>query len=75
MVIFAFLVLPNLEDDAVKAFPHPANGPVLFRDVRALVEVIRARKDLLGLLKANSTMGIRLQPPAFSHVELESYEV
>jgi hypothetical protein len=54
MVIFAFPVFPHLEDNAVEAFFHPADGSVLFRNIRALVELIRVRKDFLRLLKADS---------------------
>jgi hypothetical protein len=75
MVVFAFPVFPYLEDDAVEAFFHPANRPVLFRNIRALVEVIAVRKELLHLFKADSTLGIRSQPPAFSRVEVESQKV
>jgi hypothetical protein len=75
MVILAFSVFPNLEDDAVEAIFHPADGSVLFRNIRALVEVIRVRKDFLRLLKADPTLGIRSQPPAFSRIEVESHEV
>ena len=75
MVIFALQVFLCLEDGAVEARFHPADGSVLFRNIRALVEVIRVRKDFLCLLKADSTLGIRSQPPAFSRVEVESHEV
>jgi len=75
MVVFAFPVLPYFEDNAVEAFLHPANRPVLFRSIRALVKVMGVRKDFLHLFKADSTLGIRSQPPAFSRIEVESRKV
>jgi hypothetical protein len=74
-VILAFPVSPYLEDDAVEAIFHLADGSVLFRNIRALVEVIRVRKDFLCLLETDSTLGIRPEPPTFSHVEVESHQV
>src|SRR5271157_614292 len=58
MVIFAFPALPDLEDDGVQSFSHPANRPMLCRKVRALVKVIWVRKDLLCFLKADTTLRV-----------------
>jgi hypothetical protein len=75
MVILALPVFPDLEDDAEEAFFHPTDCSVLLWNIRTLVQVIRVRKDFLCLLEADSTMGIRSQPPAFSSVKVESQGV
>lgn len=75
MVVFAFPVLPDFEDDGVEPLSHPADRALLCRKVRALVKVIRVREDFLCLLEADSTLGIRLSSPAFPPVKGESHEV
>ncbi len=75
MVILSLAVFPNLEDNAVEVFAHPANGPVLFRSIRTLVEVVWMRKYFLRLFESDSTFGIRSQLSTLSRVEVESHKV
>src|SRR5208337_2349709 len=73
VVVLTFLVLPHLKDERVQPAPHPANGSVLLWQIRAMVEVVRMRKDLLRLLETNSTPRVLSQPLALSHIEVESH--
>ena len=73
MVVFAFRILPHLEDKGVEPLVHPADRSVLIGEVRPLVEIIRAGKDFLRLLETYSSLGIRSQPLALSRVKTESH--
>src|SRR5208283_2541347 len=75
VVEFSSLVLPHLKNDSVEPLPDPAEGAVLLRHVRPLIEVIRAEEHLLYLLEADSPSRVRSQPPAFPLVKMESHKV
>jgi len=75
MVIFALMVFPHLENDAVEALFYPTDGSVLFGNIRAVVEIIRVQEDFLYLLEADTTLGILSQPPTFSRVEVKPHWV
>jgi len=75
VVVFSRLILTHLKNDGVEPLPDPADGTVLFRQVRPLIEVIRTKKDLLYLFEADSPSRVRPQSPAFPIVEVESHKV
>jgi hypothetical protein len=58
VVILSLLVLTHLEDQRVQTFSNPADGAILFGEVRALVEVVRAVKQSLRLLESDSPFRI-----------------
>jgi hypothetical protein len=59
VVEFSSLALPHLKNDGIEPLPNPANGTVLFRQVRPLIEVIRPEKNLLRLFETNPPSGVR----------------
>src|SRR5208282_6892938 len=59
VVIFAFLVLPHLKNDGVQVLSHPTACPTLLGPIRALVEVVGVRKDLLRLFEPDASLRIR----------------
>jgi hypothetical protein len=61
VVILSLLVLTHLEDERVQGVSNPANGAILFGDVRALVEVVRAVKQSLRLLESDSRFGLAVK--------------
>src|SRR5271170_8453463 len=40
-VVLTLVILADLKDKGIQPLTHPADGPVLFRQIRTLVEVIR----------------------------------
>src|SRR4029077_17027450 len=44
VVVLSFFVLPHFENDRVQLLPHPADCPVLFGQIRALVKVVWVRE-------------------------------
>src|SRR5258706_9231332 len=58
-VIFSFLVLPHLKNNGVQLPSHPADRPVLLGTIRALVKVVRVRKNLLHLFESDTSFRIR----------------
>ncbi len=73
MVVFAFPILPDLKDDGVEPLSHPADRPVLCREIGALVKVIGVHENTLCLLKADSTLWVRPQSPALARIKVESH--
>src|SRR5271163_2281321 len=47
VVVLSRLVLPHLKNDGVEPLSDPADGAVLLRQVRPLIEVIRPEENLL----------------------------
>jgi hypothetical protein len=54
VVIFAFFVLSHFNNDGVQVLSHPTDCPVLLGPIRALVKVVRMRKDFLRLFEADA---------------------
>src|ERR1017187_5909975 len=54
VVILSFFVFPHFENDGVQLLSHPADRPVLFGKIRALVEVVWVREDLLHLFESDA---------------------
>ena len=69
---FALVVFPGFEDDGKQPFAHPANGQILFRDIRALVEPVRAGEQLPRLFKSDAALRVRPQPGALACIEAET---
>ena len=44
MVILAFVVHPHLENEGIQLIRYPADRTVLFRQIRALVKIVRCEK-------------------------------
>ena len=42
MVVFTFPVLPDLKNNGVEPLSHPADRPVLCREIRALAKLSRS---------------------------------
>src|SRR5580698_2099895 len=55
VAIFAVLVLSHFENDRVQMLFHPTDGAILFRPIRALIEVIGMQKDLLCLFDSDAS--------------------
>lgn len=58
MVELALIVLTHLKNQRIESPPHPSNRDVLQRQVISNVQVVRARKNFLRLLKTNSPLRI-----------------
>jgi hypothetical protein len=58
MVIFSFLVLSYLENDGVLLLANPTDCPALLVPIRALVEVVRVRKDFLRLFEPDASLRV-----------------
>ena len=58
MVELPFGVFPNFKNHSIEAVTHPADGAVLMREIRALIQIIPVKENLLRLFEANSTLGI-----------------
>ena len=59
MIELAFGVFPDLKNHGVEAIAYPADGTVLMREIRALVQVVRMKENLLRLLETDTTLGFR----------------
>src|ERR1700730_1878422 len=58
VVVLSFFVLPHFENDGVQLLPHPADRPVLFGQIRALVKVVWVREDLLRLFESDASFRV-----------------
>src|ERR1700737_2806146 len=58
VVVLSFFVLPHFENDGVQLLPHPADRPVLFAKIRALIKVVWVRKDLLRLFESDTSFRV-----------------
>ncbi len=69
------IVFPGFEHDGKKPFSHPANGQILFRDIRTAVEPVRAGEQLPRFFKPDGALRVRPQPGALACIEAEAYSV
>ena len=58
MVKFAFFVLPHFENDGVQVLSYPTDRAVLFGQIRALIEIVWVREDLLHLFKSDPSFWV-----------------
>ena len=72
MVKLAIDVLPHFIDHAVQCAADPSYGAELFRIIGTSVDDVLRIEERLHLLKANASLGIRLEPPAFLPIEVEA---
>jgi hypothetical protein len=75
MVVLALTILTDLEDDRIENASDPSNRSVLFRDIRALVEIKWAGKQLLHFFETNAPPWIVSQGFALRLAELESHKI
>ena len=73
MIELAFGVFPDLKNHGVEAIAYPTDGTVLMREIRALVQVVRMKENLLRLLETDTAFGIPAEAPALPRVEVESH--
>ena len=74
VVIFSFLVLPHLKNDGVQVLSHPTDCPVLLGPIRALVEIVWVRKDLLPLFEPDASFRVCSEPSTLALIEVKSQE-
>jgi hypothetical protein len=72
VIKLAFLIQSNLKDERIDALSNPANGTVLVRNVRTLIEIVGPVKDLSRLLEPDTAAGIFPQPPTFLRIEVKA---
>src|SRR5580704_17145261 len=58
VVVLTFFVLPHFENDGVQLLSHPTNRSVLFGQIRALVNVIWVRENLLHLFESDASLRV-----------------
>lgn len=58
VVIFALPILAYFKNNGVQVFSHPADRAVLLGPIRALIEVVRMRKDFLPLFEPDPPFGV-----------------
>jgi hypothetical protein len=58
VVIFSFLVLSHFKNEGVQVLSHPTDRPVLLGPIRALIEVVRVRKDFLCLFEPDASFRV-----------------
>jgi hypothetical protein len=67
VVVLFFFVLPHFENDGVQLLPHPADCPVLFRQIRTLVKVVRVRENFPHLFESHAFSGLLLTARSSAH--------
>jgi hypothetical protein len=75
MAILTMIVFPNLENDRIQTLSHPTDSAILFRQVRALVKIIRMSEYFPRFFEADSSLRIQPQSPALSFVEVKPHSV
>jgi hypothetical protein len=58
MVVLSLFVLTPFENDGVQLLPHPADCPVLFGQIRALVKIVRVRENLLHFFESDASFRV-----------------
>jgi hypothetical protein len=71
VVVFAFRVMPDLEDYGTEAPTAPANSTELFRIIVLLVNQVRLVKDLLHFFQTDTMFS--LDYPALRSIKLEAH--
>jgi hypothetical protein len=61
MVVLTRTILTDLEDNGIENTLDPSNGSVLFREIRALVQIIGLGKQLLHFFEPNAPLWIAPQ--------------
>jgi hypothetical protein len=74
MVELSFCVFPNLEDHRVEVIANPSDGAVLKREIRALVRIVRMKKNFLRFVEADSAPWIPPKTLALPLIEVESHD-
>jgi hypothetical protein len=47
VIILSLVIFPDLKNDRVERFSHPANCAILLRQIRSLVNIVRVREHFL----------------------------
>jgi len=72
-VNFALFVFTYFKNDGVHAVAYPADGHILLRKIRPLVEPIWPREQLLHFLESDAAPWICGEAPALAEIEAEPY--
>jgi hypothetical protein len=75
MVELALLVFSYFKDERIEVWAHPANRSILLREIRSLVQIVRAIEDCPRLFKSDAVLGSLPQALAFARIEVEARDV
>jgi hypothetical protein len=70
---FSLFILTNFEDHGIQPITHPADSPILFCDIRSLIEPIRAGEQFLRFLEPDPAPRIGSEPLALSGDETKAH--
>ena len=73
VVLLALFVLADFEDRRIQPFAYPPDGPVLFGQIEAPVQIIGVREYLLDFLETDASLRIRSEPCALPAIEVEPH--
>ena len=73
MVEFAFFIIADFIDNRIEPLTHPADCPMLFRQVGTAVLVVGMGEDLQSLFKPDSAVHVAPQSLALAPIEVEPH--
>jgi hypothetical protein len=72
VVVFACGIVAHLENQGLHSATHPADHAILFRNIRARIQVVRTREDFLRFLETDAPLWVCPELLALLRVKIEA---